>query len=424
MAGRTSRTILTLVAAAAVGGALAYAFWPRPVQVDMQQVERGPMMVTIDEEARTTVHDIYVVSTPINGRLQRVEVLPGTAVIKDKTVVARMLPSNPDILDVRTREQAETAVRAAEAVLQVARADADRAEAELELARSNLERISALRANNTASQAALDDATQKAKSAQAAAESAKALIAVREAELANARARMIGFDDTGLANALQNSANNIVPIHAPESGVVLRINQQSETTLPVGSKIMEIGNVDNDLEIQAELLSSDALKIREGNRVIITDWGGEGTLEGVVSRIDPWGYTKTSALGVEEQRVNVTISFAGNRSDREGLGHGFRVDVRIVIWEDDNALIVPASALFRKGTHWYAFKVIPTSGPLLESGTASARSGTATLTKVDIGRNNGITAEVIDGLAQGDQVIVFPSQTIADGTRVVERIVE
>ena len=186
----------------------------------------------------------------------------------------------------------------------------------------------------------------------------------------------------------------------------MKVIQKSETTLPAGEPILEIGNIEGDLEVVAELLSSEAVQVSEGDRVIITNWGGLGDLSGSVSRIDPYGYTKYSALGVEEQRVETTIQFDGPSEVRGTLGHGYRIEVRIVVWEQEDVTIVPSAALFRQEANWAVF--------------ANA-GGRAVLKKVDIGQNNGVEAQVLSGLEPGDTVVLFPSANLIDGSRIEER---
>ncbi|MGB8623888.1 MAG: HlyD family efflux transporter periplasmic adaptor subunit, partial [Paracoccaceae bacterium] len=258
----------------------------------------------------------------------------------------------------------------------------------------------------TVSQAALDRAQRAARAADAEIETAQAAIAMREAELSNARARLIGFDDQGLAAAIDSGNSDEIPLRAPATGRILQVMQQSETTLPVGTPIMEIGNVETDLEVVVDLLSSDAVQVHSGDRVEIDDWGGPRPLDGVVERVDPYGVTKFSALGVEEQRVNTLIRFTGPAEERENLGHGFRVEARIVVWEDEDAIIAPSSALFRDGADWAVFRV---------------EDGTARLVTVRIGHDNGTQAEVLDGLSPGDRIILYPSAGLADGAKVARR---
>jgi HlyD family secretion protein len=405
-ARRSSRAILTGAAALLVAGALAAAFWPQPVLVDLGQVTRGPMMLTIDEEGRTRVAEAYVVSTPVAGRLQRVEVDPGDPVVRGETVVAHMLPTNPAVLDVRTREQAQAAVQAAEAALRVARADLNAALANRDLAETELTRTRELTERQIASEATFDRALQNFRVAEATVETARAAISMREADLANVQAQLIGFDDRGLAAAIGSARNDDIPLHAPADGRILRIIQQSETTLPAGAPIMEIGDVDGALEVVVELISSDAVQVDIGDPVIIADWGGDASLQGEVRRIDPFAITKFSALGVEEQRVPVTVALTGPAEDRRALGHGYRVEARIVVWQAADALRVPSSALFRSGDAWSVFV---------------AEGNRAALRRVEIGHNNGVVAEVLGGLEAGQSVILYPSTEVTDGTAIAPR---
>lgn len=408
MARKRSRSFLTGIVIIALAAVLTFAFWPRPTMVDIGKVTIDRMIVTIDEEGRTRVHDAYVISTPVAGRLLRVEVEPGDAVERHKTVVAQMLPGNPAVLDVRNRKQARSAVAAAEAALRLARAELNRAIADKELADTDLARARRLRRSGTVSEAALDRAIRDARAAQAAYDTAEAAVEMRRAELENARAQLMGFDDqqrlsTGLADTDQVDE---IPIRAPTTGRVLRVIQQSETTLPAGAPILEVGDIDSDLEVLVELLSTDAVQVAPGDRVLIQKWGGPGTLNAVVERVDPWGFTKFSALGVEEQRVNAVIRFADPQLAHSGLGHGFRVEARIIVWEDDDALVVPSSALFRDGRNWSVF--------LVDDGIAQRR-------QVDIGHNNGIQAQVLNGLKPEDRVILYPASGLSDGMRVEQR---
>ncbi|MDK3073840.1 HlyD family efflux transporter periplasmic adaptor subunit [Sedimentitalea sp. JM2-8] len=405
-ARKRSRIVLTAGALLLVAGALAAAFWPKPSMVDMGEVTRGAMRLTIDEEGRTQVRDAYVVSTPVAGQLQRVGVEPGDPVERGKTVVAHMHPTNPAALDVRTREQALAAVAAATAALRVARADLNAAIANRDGADTELNRTEELVARGFSTSAALDRARQAARVAQASVDTAEAAIAMREAEIANAQAQLIGFDDKKLAAAMGNGANDI-PLYAPADGRILRVIQQSETALPAGAPIMEIGNIANDLEIVAELLSTDAVQVAPGDPVIITDWGGPRDLDGEVTRVEPFGVTQFSALGVEEQRVNTVIAISSPPEDYAGLGHGFRVEARIVVWDAEDTLIVPASALFRNRTSWAVFV---------------ANDGVARLREIEIGPNNGTEAQVVSGLSEGDRVVLYPSSGLTDGTRIAARV--
>lgn len=410
MKGLKSRTAVIAVAFAVVGAFMLYAFWPRALAVDLGEVVQGPMTVTIDEEAKTRVRDAYVVSAPVTGRLLRVEVEPGDEVTASETVIARLTPTTPSVLDVRTEEQARAAVEAAEAALALAKADMRRAAADADYARSELNRTKKLRETDTVSEAALDRALRASRAADAALDTARAAVSLREADLDSARAMLMTPDQADRkAMGVNPHPQTSIPLRAPISGRILRVMQESETVLPAGTPILEIGDPLGDLEIVAELLSTDAVKVSPGDRVIIDKWGGEPPLEGSVEKIEPWGFTKYSALGVEEQRVNAVIQFVGAEDSRERLGHGFRVEVRIVIWESDDALIIPSSAAFRSGDGWAVFAV---------------QHGRARLTPIETGQNNGILTQVLGGLEAGDKIILYPGNRVTEGARVKQRALE
>lgn len=386
---KTSRFYLTLGGAALIVALLLFAFWPSATMVDTGTVTQGPMHLTIDEEGRTRVADSYVISAPAGGRLERVTVDPGDRVISGRTVVARLLPAP---LDPRAQAQARAELAMAEANLRAARDDAGRTVAARELADNNLAREQKLWELNSTSREDYETARRDAVSAAATARAADAAIASRRAELERARAQLSG----GAA----------IPIVAPVSGRVLKVTQQSAATLAAGAQIMEIGDTQGDLEVLVELLSTDAVQVSPGDKVLIDNWGGSGTLAAVVSRIEPQGFTKVSALGVEEQRVNTIVRLTDARIGQVRLGSGFRVEARIVVWEDKDTVIVPSSALFREQGDWAVFVVT--------DGRARRRT-------VKIGRNNGTQAQVLEGLKKGETVILFPASDIADGTRVERR---
>ena len=412
MAKKQTRSIVTILAASAIVAALAYAFWPRPIDVDMDTAKRGSMRLTIDEEGQTRVRNAYVVSSPVAGRLMRIEAEPGDAVIRNETVIAHMRPANPAALDIRTREQARAAVLAAEAALRVARADLNKAMADLDFARSEMDRSKTLAGKGTASQATLDRNRRALRTASATRDTADAAISIREAELANARAQLLRYDGTESNQTVSADAlaamvrESDIPLKAPASGRILRVMQKSETTLPVGTPIMEIGDIDQDLEVTVDLLSTDAVQVSPGDAVLIDDWGGETPLRGTVERIDPWGFEKYSSLGVEEQRVKTVIRFTSPREERARLGHGYRVALSIIIWQAEDTLLIPSNALFRDGDTWAVFRV---------------EDGRAQKTSVSVGKNNGLTAQILDGLGEGDSIILYPSSGIASGLRVTQR---
>ena len=403
---KLSRTALILVISGAVAAAVVLLLLPKPIPVDTGLVQHSDLRVMIVEEGRTSVRETYIVSTPVAGRLLRIRVHPGDEVTNGETIVARMLPTTPAVLDRRTREQAEAAVEAASAAVRLARANLDAAIAAEELTNSELERTKSLFESEIVSKAALDRAESAHRASRASRETAEAAISMREAELVNARAILVGQEDVGLANAIADASAQEIPLLSPINGRILQVFQESETVLPAGAPIMEIGDVTSDLEVVVDLISSDAVKISVGNPVILRDWGQENELLGEVIRIDPIGITKVSALGIEEQRVRVQVNLKSPPEERRGLGHGYRLEAGIIVWQGTDILVVPTSSLFRTDESWSVFQVV---------------DGVAELTAVEIGNNNGAFAEVRSGLEPEASVILYPSAAIENGSRVERR---
>jgi HlyD family secretion protein len=377
--------------------ALAFALRPGSVPVDLAVVERGLLRVTIDEEGETRVRDRFVVSAPVAGRVLRIDLEPGDAVTAGKTVLASFQPGLPALLDARTRAEAEGRVNVARAALEEARAARDRAQTDRDFAESDLKRQRELDRAGLVSAEKLESAVADAR--------AKA-DALRLAESA-IRTAQRGLEVAQAALVVAGGASKSSPIliRAPVTGVVLKRLRESESVVPAGEPLLEIGDPQN-LEVVSDRLSTDAVRISTGNSVLIEGWGGEKTLKGKVRRIEPSGFTKISALGVEEQRVNVVIDFDDVAVGENTLGDGFRVEVRIVVWEKQNVLKVPISGLFRLGENWAIYVV------------ADGKAARRTLT---IGQRNSLEAEVLSGLQQGDVVIVHPSDAVEEGVRVAPR---
>ncbi|MGI9494061.1 MAG: efflux RND transporter periplasmic adaptor subunit [Geminicoccaceae bacterium] len=379
---------------------LAYAFKPKPVLVDFVTMERGPMMVTLDEEGETRVRDVYVLSAPLAGRAQRIDAEVGDAVSAGETVVAQIQPTDPSFLDRRTRAQAEAAEKAASAAMTLARAELDQAEAELEFAESELERAKRLRKESAIAERALDLAASAFRIKQAAVAMATSAVEMRQFELENARAQLVSPVD-----GIRDRENcDCVPITSPVDGRILEILHKSEGVVQPGEALVEIGDP-ADLEIAADFLSADAVQIEPGQRALIEDWGG-APLEGQVRRVDPAGFTKVSALGIEEQRVNVIVDFNASAENRRRLSHGYRVEVRVVLWEDGDALKLPLTALFRDGERWAVF---------------AEEDGYARLRHVEIGQRNGLEAEIVGGVEAGMNVVRHPSNQVSEGALIEAR---
>lgn len=392
-------TIWGVLALAIVAG-LIYAFRPQPVLVDLVTLSPGPMTVTIDEEGETRVRDVYVLSAPVTGRALRIDSELGDQVVANETVLARIEPTDPTFLDLRSRAQAEAQEKAAAAALTLARAELEQAQAELGFATNEVERARRLRSESAIAARTLDEAERTFKIQKAAVTMATSSLEMRRFELENARALLVSPTDR---IAMQGKCD-CVSITAPVSGQILDIVHESEGVVQAGEPLLEIGDPD-DLEIVADLLSADAVQIEPGQAVIIEDWGGE-PLEGRVRRVEPAGFTKVSALGIEEQRVNVIVDFKADAADRQRLSHGYRVETRIVLWQDDDALNLPLTALFRDGEQWAVF---------------AEEEGQARLRHVEVGKQNGLDAEIVGGLGEGASVVLHPSDQITDGVMIQGR---
>jgi HlyD family secretion protein len=386
----------TLIAAVLVILAVvAMAMIPESIEVDLTTVSSGPLRVTLDEDGETRVRDRFVVSAPVAGRLQRIVLEPGDAVVKGRTVVARVAPAPAPLLDPRTRGDLNAAVDAARAAVGGAIAERGRAATALARARTTLARQQELMKAGAISADALEAAETSVRTAEDALKAAEFTVSRAEYELELARARLAGPGAGGRA----------VDVVAPVDGVILKRLHESETVVPAGEPILEIGNPQN-LEIVADFLSTDAVQIKPGAPVLIEQWGGPDPLNGRVRRVDPSGFMKVSALGVEEQRVNVVIDFVDQLEASELLGDGYRVEIRIVTWESDDVLKLPVSSLFRTEGDWAVF---------------TASEGIASRRRVEIGRRNGLEAEILSGISEGERVIVHPSDDVADGIEVVSR---
>jgi HlyD family secretion protein len=387
--------------ALALAGTLAWLFRPAAVAVDLAAVDRGSLAVSISDEGETRVRDVYSVSAPVPGRMRRIELEVGDEVVADRTVVARIEPSDPSFLDVRSAAEARAGADAAAAARVHADAQVRRAEADLEFARAEFARIQELARSKTVSANDLDAAQRRSRTAEAALAEARAERRMRESEYQVARARLV----TPAAARQRTADCDCVTVYSPVSGTVLRVVSESEGVVASGAPLVEVGDP-QQLEVVVDLLSADAVRVVPGQRVVIEAWGGVQPLTGRVRRVEPFGFTKVSALGIEEQRVNVLVDILDRREVWSRLGHGYRVEPRIMLWESDSVLRVPLSALFRQGDRWAVFV---------------ERSGRAELRQVDIGQQNGLEAEVLAGLEAGERVVLHPGDRIAPGVRLAER---
>ena len=391
------RLLFWSVPALLVAGALVLAFRAQPVVVDIASVSRGPLTVTVDEDGETRIRDVYAVSSPVRGRALRIEIEEGDPVFAGETVVAEIEPMDPEFLDIRTTAELRAAVDTARAAVALAEAELVEAGAELDFARAEMARVRRLRASGTVSERAVEDAERLLRTREAAVATAEARVAMRRSEREAARIRL-ETPDEGLA---RGASCPCIPIRAPVNGEVLRLLRESEGVVAAGEALMEIGNP-GDLEIVADFRSADAVRIEPGQRAIVERWGGEGRLEAEVRSVEPYAYTKVSALGIEEQRVNVRLDITTPRARWPRLGHGFEVEVRVVLSETPDAIRVPLTALFREGGSWAVF--------LVDGRRAVLRS-------VTLGPRNDRHAAVTAGLAPGERIV--RSTTSRSGSAVL-----
>lgn len=394
------KRLVQLTAGVLAAAFLAYSFWPRPIEVDVAEATRGPLRVTVDEDGKTRIKERYVVSAPLAGRLQRIALRAG-AEVKFGDALAVIEPGDPTLLDDRARSQAEARVKAAEATRKQAVPKLEHARVAHDLAVKELQRVHRMRIGQAISSQEVESAQYKERMAQEEVKTAQFALQIADFELDLARAALTRTRPRSPGD----TDNWRFEIRAPVSGRVLRVFQESSAIVAPGQQLLEVGDP-RDLEVEVDVLSSDAVKIAPGAKVILDHWGGESPLRGQVRLVEPSGFMKRSALGVEEQRVNVIIDFLDPFEKRRRLGDGYRVEARIVIWSAGEALKVPSGSLFRRGDDWAVFT--------LEDGRARLR-------RVQVGRSNALETEITDGLEEGSVVILHPGDKIQPGRRVAPR---
>lgn len=388
-----------LATAVLVAAGLVFGFMPRALPVDIAEVKRAPLTVTVEEEGKTRVSERYLVSAPVAGYVRRIDLKAGDAVAKGQ-VLALIEPARAVALDPRTRAQAQAQASAAQAALAVAVENARAAAAAEQLAQQERTRAETLQQSNFLSAQALDTARTAETRARAVRQAADHAVRVARFELELARAAVAN------TNRLQaGGAVELFQVRAPVAARVLRLLHESEGQVAAGQPLLEIGNP-GTLEVEVEVLSTHAVKIAPGSKVILDRWGGDQAVQGVVRLVEPSGFTKISALGVEEQRVRVIVDFTSPRATWQRLGDGYRVEARFVLWEGDDVLQLPTSALFRHGNGWAVFAV---------------EEGRARLTPVETGQRAGLATQLVSGLAAGARVVSHPDDTLGDGARVKPR---
>lgn len=397
----SKRTILlTGVGVALVAGMSYVAFRDDPIPVDYADVTRAPLEITINADGKTQVRDLYEVASPIAGMAMRSPVDVGDIVTSGETVVAIVQPSSSGLLDERSRRQAEAALQEALAARQVAEADLQQARETQAFATTQYERTQALVTRGVSSITRLEDDTQRLRVADAALVAAEARIEMAKGSVDRARASLIepSEEDT-------TTASCCVELHAPSDGVILSVAAISQRPVAIGAPLVTIGDA-REIELVADILSNDAVRLEPGALAHVERWGGSEALEARLDRIDPKARTKVSALGIEEQRVDAYFTLISPIDERPNLGDGFSVFLRIVEWRADDVLQVPLSSVFRIGEDWAVF---------VDNGA------TAELRSVTLGRRNGQTTQVLDGLEEGERVVTHPSDAISDGVSLVER---
>jgi HlyD family secretion protein len=381
-----SRRWLPYLGAALLIALLVGGFWPKPVPAEIAEVSVGTLRASVNEEGKTRIKQRYMVSAPVSGQLRRIPFKAGADVIAGQTIVALIDPVLPSLLDVRTRASTE-------AKRDTAVANLDRAKSNRHFAASELSRFEKLFASKTISLQELESAQLRESSA--AKEQAAAESGLRQAEAE--------LQELGLGSGT-NAVCPTTEIRAPSSGKVLRVFEENSRVVAAGTPLMEIGDP-ADLEVVIEVLSRDGAALRPEAKVEFEQWGGGVPMTGRVRMVEPAAFTKVSALGVEEQRVNVIADLLTPPEQRPSVGDNFRVEARIIVWEAADAVKVPAGALFRQSDQWATFLLV---------------EGRAQLRTVKAGRSSGVEMQVLDGLKRGDKVILYPGSRVHAGQRVRE----
>lgn len=374
-----------------------FAFRPRPVEVEVAEVVRGPLEVTVNEFGKTRVKERYIVSAPLAGELMRIALRPGDGVVAGETIVAVVRAGDPSLLDSRARAEAESAVKLAEAKEQHARTQHARSKATYELAVAQLERTEMLLSSNAVSRHEYEVALHDVRTSSQTLQGDEFLIKISEYETEMAR---VALQRTFVSSDGEQS----IEVRSPIDGVVLRIYQESETQVDTGTRLMELGDL-GQIEIETDVLTDEAVRIKPGAKVYVMHRGIETAMVARVRLVEPGAFQKISALGVEEQRVKVIADFDEAIGTRGELGDAFQVDVRIVVWEKE-VLKIPSGALFRRGRKWFVYRV--------EEGRVVER-------EVQVGESNGSETEVIVGLTLAEQVVVYPNELLENGSVIAIR---
>lgn len=373
---------------------VVWGLWPKPVIVETGVIARAPLTVRVSEEGKTRIRNRYVVAATVGGMMQRVSLRPGDDVKANETVITRIVPQTAPLIDPRARIQAQEAVSMHKANRKRAVESQAALKIAADLAAVERDRAFAVKEKGAVSALDLDRVEAEATAKAAELRAAEFALQVIDHELAQALAV--------LEQPAGDAADPVVEVKSPVTGKVLTVMQESETMVNPGQPIIEVGDP-ADIEIEAEILSRDAVTIEAGDEVLIEQWGGADALKGMVRRVEPAAFTKVSALGVEEQRVIVLIDLQAADGKAKALGDRFRVEVRVAVWHGDDVLVSPAGALFREGNQWKSFVM---------------RDGRARLTPVEVGHSDGRFSQILSGLVVGDKVLLHPPDTVVDGSAV------
>ncbi len=369
------------------------AFLPQPIDVETAAALRGDLQVTVQEDGKTRIREKYIISAPVAGRLLRIGLDAGDEINEQNRLVAVIMPAEPEMLDARSKAQAKARVDQAQASLARAKANAQRIRHRFEQSQKEYER--AKRLVQSISQNEFDFARAEFRAVAEEVRTADFDVDIANYELEMAGAALMRFSN-------QEAGVEPFEVFSPVHGRVLRVFQESSTVLEVGKPLVEIGDPEN-IEIEIDVLSTDAVKIEAGAALTVEHWGGGDPLKGIVRVVEPAAFTKISSLGVEEQRVNVIADFDETPERLKSLGDGYRVEARITVDELSNVLLIPNSALFRYQRTWHVFRVI---------------NGRAFIQPVEIGLQNEEQTQVLNGLDVDDRVILYPSDKVSDQARV------
>lgn len=406
------RRLFTWVLGLSLLGLIGYGLRPRPVEVEFGVVSRGPLTVHVVEEGKTRIRNRYIVSAPVAGQMRRVPLKNGDLVKAGETIIARIDPAISPLLDPRAKAEAEARLQGTDAGKLKAAQSLEMAHTAEKFAQQNWERTKKLIQTKSISDTDSDNAERDFEMRARETRAAEFALKIAEYELAQAKAALMQFESSdgvppssSVNDGKMPSLPTVIEVRSPVSGFVLRVMQESATIVTPGVQILEVGDK-SDIEIEAEILSRDAVAIKPGASVSIEQWGGEKPLDGRVRLVEPAAFTKISALGVEEQRVIVLSDLLNPPPEAQKLGDRYRVEVRVAVWHGDDLLLVPAGALFREGSEWKTF--------VFEEGIARKKS-------LEAGHTDGRMTEVLQGLEPGTQVLLHPPDTVKDGAPVQKR---